>query len=151
MMYDDELENIERDYNLMLEYMKRGFNDPQRKDIYNSLLTRLYRFVSNLRISYMSQNIPFYTEATRKSINQSFSNERIKSTLESFVTDTAMLSLEPESVRAEKARTFTENITNSYSRCSDISLCPDNGQTTNATSLKASCFHRPQTSLTLNS
>lgn len=104
MMYDDGLENIERDYNLMLEYMKRGFNDPQRKTIYNSLLARLYKFVSNLRISYMSQNISFYTEATRKSINQSFSNDRIKSTLESFVTDTAMLSLEPEPARTEKSK-----------------------------------------------
>lgn len=59
MMYDDELENIERDYNLMLEYMKRGFNDPQRKDIYSKLLARLYNFVSNLRIAYMAQNISF--------------------------------------------------------------------------------------------
>lgn len=104
MMYDDELENIERDYDLMLEYMKRGFNDPQRKDIYNSLLIRLYKFVSNLRISYMAQNISFYTEATRKSVNQSFSNDRIKSALESFVTDVAMLSLEPEPARTEKSK-----------------------------------------------
>lgn len=104
MMYDDELENIERDYTLMLDYMKRGFNDPQRKDIYNNLLTRLYKFVSNLRISYMSQNIQFFSEATRKSINQSFSNDRIKSALESFVTDVAMLSLEPEPARTEKSK-----------------------------------------------
>lgn len=104
MMYDDELENIERDYNLMLEYMKRGFNDPQRKDIYSKLLARLYNFVSNLRIAYMAQNISFYTEATRKSVNQSFSEERIKTALETFVTDVAMLSLEPEPARTEKSK-----------------------------------------------
>lgn len=104
MMYDDELENIERDYNLMLEYMKRGFVDPQRKDIYCKLIDRLYNFVSNLRISYMAQKMPFYTEATRKSINQSFSNERIKTALESFVTDVALLSLEPEPARTEKSK-----------------------------------------------
>lgn len=104
MIYDDELENIERDYNLMLEYMKRGFNDPQRKDIYSKLLARLYNFVSNLRIAYMAQNISFYTEATRKSVNQSFSEERIKTALETFVTDVAMLSLEPEPARTEKSK-----------------------------------------------
>lgn len=104
MMYDDELDGIERDYKLMLDYMKRGFNDPQRESIYINLTGRLYHFVSNLYLSYKVQAVPFYSEASRKSINQSFSNERIKNVLENFVTDIAMLSLEPEGVREQKSK-----------------------------------------------
>lgn len=109
MMYDDGLEDIERDYGLMLDYMKRGFADEHRKNVYKSLIDRLYIFVSNLYMAYRIQNSPFYTEASRKSINQSFSNDRIKNTLESFVTDVAMLSLESESTRKEKERMVYTN------------------------------------------
>ena len=52
MVYDGELERIEGDFRLMLDYMKRGFNDPQRADVYNNIGDRLYRFACDMRMAY---------------------------------------------------------------------------------------------------
>lgn len=104
MMYDEELENIEGDYRLMLDYMRRGFNDPHRSDIYGKLTERLYRFACDMYITYRTQHVEFFIEALRKSMNGRFTNESIKAGLENFVTDTAMLSLETETVRKEKSK-----------------------------------------------
>lgn len=104
MMYDEELENIEGDYNLMLDYMRRGFNDPHRADIYNNLTDRLYSFACDMFITYRTQHVEFFIEALRKSMNNKFSNETVKAELEGFVADTAMLSLEAEATRTEKGK-----------------------------------------------
>lgn len=104
MMYDEELENIENDYRLMLDYMKRGYNDPHRGEIYNNLAARLYRFASDLYMTFRTQRTTFFIEALRKSMNNQFPNERIKAELEGFVADTAMLSLEVEPARTDKSR-----------------------------------------------
>lgn len=104
MMYDEELENIEGDYRLMLDYMRRGFNDPHRSDIYGKLTERLYRFACDMYITYRTQHVEFFIEALGKSMNGRFTNESIKAGLENFVTDTAMLSLEMETARKEKSK-----------------------------------------------
>lgn len=104
LMYAEEFENIENNYKLMLGYMSQGFIDPQRENIYNDILTRLYRFASNFRMSYMEQNVPFFTEMSHKSANRNFSNENIKQELENFVADVAMLSLETEPDKTVKSK-----------------------------------------------
>ncbi len=104
IMYDDELDVVERDYGLMLGYMRQGFNDPQREEIYRSLIRRLYHFSSNLLVAYKIHAVPFFSESARKSGNRSFSHDRIKTVLENFVADVAMLSLEPEGARAAKGK-----------------------------------------------
>ena len=103
MMYDEELENIENDYRLMLDYMKRGFNDPQRDAIYDNLMSRLYRFASDMYMIYLTRHTAFFTDAMRKSAGRQFSNEEIKAELEGFVADAAMTSLEIEPARTEKS------------------------------------------------
>ncbi len=108
MMYGEDLDSIEHDYALMLSYMKRGFADPQRETVYDNLINRLYCFVSNLYLAYKIRNIAFYTEAARKTINQTFTHERIRTELENFVTDMAMLTLEPEETSAVKSKRIYE-------------------------------------------
>lgn len=109
MMYNEELESIERDYRLMLDYFKQGFEDPHRTEVYEKLLCRLYKFTCNLLLSYRIKNDPFYSEAARKSAGRSLSNDRIKAELENFVTDVALLSLEPEKARETKSREIYRN------------------------------------------
>lgn len=104
LMYGDGLDDVERDYRLMLDYMSRGFSDPQRENIYKELMMRLYRFTSNLQVQEWTRSVRFFSEARRKSVNESFSPERVRLMLEGFVTDTAMLSLEPEDTRQAKSR-----------------------------------------------
>lgn len=100
----DELGNIERDYNLMLDFMRRGYADPERENIYVRLLDRLYSFVCNLQLAYNTHHLSFFIEAKRKTISRQFTSESIRSALECFVTDTAMLSLEVEEVREAKSK-----------------------------------------------
>lgn len=102
LMYDEGLDDLERDYGLMLDYMGRGYVDEHRHGVYHSLLMRLYTFVGNLFLSFMIKNNGFFGDLSRRSVNGSFSVERVRLMLESFVTDNAMLSLEPEETRAEK-------------------------------------------------
>lgn len=102
LMYDEGLDDLERDYGLMLDYMSRGYVDEHRQSVYHSLLMRLYTFVGNLFLSFMIKNNGFFGDLSRRSVNGSFSVERVRLMLESFVTDNAMLSLEPEETRAEK-------------------------------------------------
>ena len=104
LMYDEGLDDIERDYGLMLDYMGRGYADEHRTEVYTKLTQRLYAFVSNLFLSYKIKNSYFFSDLSRRSINGSFSNERVKTTLENFVTDMAMLSLETDEVRETKTR-----------------------------------------------
>ena len=103
LIYDEELESIENDYRLMLDYMKRGFNDPQRGAIYQNLTVRLYRFTADLNMAYRKQNVQFFAEASGKASRKSFNNDNIKAELEGFVTDVAMLSLDPEPERTRKS------------------------------------------------
>lgn len=102
--YDEELNSIERDYRLMLGYMKRGFNDPQRGNIYDNLIYKMSRLTRNIITAHKTRTVPFFTEAARQSAGRNFSREEIKSELENFVADAAMLSLEIEPAKTEKSR-----------------------------------------------
>lgn len=106
LMYDEGLDDIVRDYGMMLDYMGRGYVDGHRDDVYQTLLMRLNAFVGNLFLSFMIKNNGFFGDMSRRSINGSFSPERVKMMLENFVTDTAMLSLEPEETRDAKMLTL---------------------------------------------
>jgi len=103
LMYDEGLDDIERDFGLMLDYMGRGIVDEHRERVYNGLLQRLGTFVGNLFLSFMVKNNSFFADLSRRSVNGSFTADRVKLMLEGFVTDMAMLSLEPEETQGEKS------------------------------------------------
>ena len=104
LAYDEELERIERDYRLMLDYMKRGYDDPERDVVYENLLARLNVHASDMLTAYKTHHTPFYMEMARKAAGRTFTYETIKQTLEDFVADVAMLSLEAEPARTEKSK-----------------------------------------------
>ena len=41
----EQLEDIKNDYGLMLDYMSRGFQDPKRQNVYDTLLIRTDRLL----------------------------------------------------------------------------------------------------------
>ena len=43
----DRLEGIEEDYRLMKDFIRRGFNDPKREEVYNGLLKRTYHLYND--------------------------------------------------------------------------------------------------------
>lgn len=99
-----ELEAVKNDYQLMVDYMERGFTDDKRASLYLSLLQRLYRVAADLEISWRCKNVIVYVDAFRISDHLNTSHDFIRSVLESFVSDVAMLSLLPETERTEKAK-----------------------------------------------
>ncbi len=99
----DELQAVKSDLQLMVDYMGRGFADPQRGQLYNSLLQRLYRVTANLEISWRCKNIPAYADAFRVSDHLNLSHDFVRTVLETFVSDVALLSLQPEADRQRKA------------------------------------------------
>ena len=99
-----ELEAVKNDYQLMVDYMERGFTDDKRATLYITLLQRLYRVAADLEISWRCKNVIVYVDAFRISDHLNTSHDFIRSVLESFVSDVAMLSLLPEAERTEKAK-----------------------------------------------
>ena len=106
LRHDDSLNEIGEDYSRMLEYMRMGYPDEQREVIYKKLLGRLARFVCNLNVSHKRQANTFYIEASKRALTGVFSHEQVKKSLESFVSDVALLSLENEDVRAKRSETL---------------------------------------------
>ncbi len=94
----DEFEDIAKGFHLMQEYMLRGFADPQREKLYNTLVQRLYRVAVDLQISWNCKNVGAYITAFHISNHLNMSHDFIRSVLEGFVSDVAMLSLESEEI-----------------------------------------------------
>ena len=101
----ERLDAIKGDYMLMTDYWVKGYDDPERGELYRSLLARLYQFVCDVvmrrRIRTSNFIMGIYTR-TRNSRND-WSLTTIRRDLESFVSDVALLDLEPEHTRQERA------------------------------------------------
>ena len=102
----DELNNIKNDYRLMAEYWKKGFSDPQREQVYRQLLRRLYVLTTNVAIHERIRNTLFMSNVYSRPRNarKNWSVQSLNNNLENFVTDIAMLDLEPEDARQQKAQ-----------------------------------------------
>lgn len=99
---EGELDDIERDYDLMLDYMAKGFVDPHRKAIYKGLVARANRLACNVLINTMCARNVVYVDAKAKAVVLADTNDEVKAKLESFVADIALLSLESDTVRKQK-------------------------------------------------
>ena len=103
LMGHSEFEAIKTDYQLMVDYMGRGFSDSHRESLYNTLLQRLYRVAADLEISWRCKNVSAYVNSFRVIDHMNTSHDFVRTVLESFVSDIAMLSLQPEEMREQKS------------------------------------------------
>ena len=108
LMGHGEFEAIKADYQLMVEFMGRGFSDSHRESLYSSLLQRLYRVTADLEISWRCRNVSAYVNSFRVIDHLNTSHDFIRTVLESFVSDIAMLSLQPEETREQKTAELYE-------------------------------------------
>lgn len=104
IILDEKLHDIEDSYKLMLDYMRRGFNDPQRDIVYDSLLRRLFIFLGDAEVRLKIKESPALSEAYHRICLSAFNAGNIRDTLENFVSDMALLSLDMPSVQKEKGR-----------------------------------------------
>lgn len=108
LMGHSEFEAIKTDYQLMVDYMGRGFSDSHRESLYNTLLQRLYRVAADLEISWRCKNVNAYVNSFRVIDHLNTSHDFVRTVLESFVSDIAMLSLQPEEMREQKSQELYE-------------------------------------------
>ncbi len=108
LMGHSEFEAIKTDYQLMVDYMGRGFSDSHRESLYNTLLQRLYRVAADLEISWRCKNVSAYVNSFRVIDHLNTSHDFVRTVLESFVSDIAMLSLQPEEMREQKSKELYE-------------------------------------------
>lgn len=102
LMGHSEFEAIKTDYQLMVDYMGRGFSDSHRESLYSTLLQRLYRVAADLEISWRCKNVSAYVNSFRVIDHLNTSHDFVRTVLESFVSDIAMLSLQLEETREQK-------------------------------------------------
>ena len=102
----EQLMALQNDFQLMTDYWRRGFNDPEREHVYCQLLRRLYVLVTNITIHDRMANSRFLTSvySRPRQIRKDWSMSNVRWQLENFVSDVAMLDLEPESTRQERRK-----------------------------------------------
>lgn len=102
----DRLYAIRSDFLLMTDYWKRGYKDPQATALYMNLLRRMYalyvevKLVQDVRSS--TNLVLVYDRITNKVKGQGI--QYLQEKLESFISDVAMLELEPEPRRKEREK-----------------------------------------------
>lgn len=99
----DNLMALQNDFHLMTDYWQRGFNDPEREHLYSQLLRRIYVLTTNIIIRDRIAKSRFLNSVyTRpRQIRKDWSMSTVRKQLECFVSDVAMLELEPEESRTE--------------------------------------------------
>lgn len=100
------LEAVRADFQLMTDYWKRGFRDPQLPALYENLLRRMYVLYANAALTFSVGHSSYLSSVyMRLTVTaRDWSIQSLKESLESFVSEVAMLELEPEHVRAERQK-----------------------------------------------
>ena len=102
----ERLIGLREDYRLMVDYWQRGFQDPQRQKVYQSLLQRVYMLATDLKISVFINQSPFMLNAYKhcRASRQDWSLMSIRHDLENFISEQALLELKPEHTRTDEER-----------------------------------------------
>ena len=96
---EGEYEAVEKDYQLMRDYMLRGYKDPQIESVYRSLLRRACRLYGTMCLAEIAKKRPSYISAGISSGGLSLQSDDVRDELERFVQDVAMASLSVAGMR----------------------------------------------------
>ena len=102
----ESLMALQNDFNLMTDYWQRGFNDPEREQVYSQLLKRLYVLATNIMTRDKMANSRFLTSVHNRPrhIRKDWTMSNVRHQLEDFVSDVAMLELETDDNRQERRK-----------------------------------------------
>ena len=106
----EEYEKIAGDYQLMKDFLLRGYSDPQRPQLYDSLLSRLYRITWNLELHIARCSNPTLAKAFNKANREFQGVDILRQKLEQYVEEYALVSLSsavPAEGKGEQAETYT--------------------------------------------
>ena len=110
LQYMELLQELKADYELMVSYWEKGYQDVQRGQLYDQLLRRMYVLATNIYILYYrhSSSYVYNLMNTARSTREHWTPDLIRAEMENFVTDVALLELEPEHVRRQRQQTVYE-------------------------------------------
>lgn len=102
----EKLLAIKEDYRLMVDYWQRGFDDEHREEVYEQLLHRLFMLSSNIKIHqlYRENNYWMALYQRPRKVRNDWSISAVITEMENYVANNALLDLEPEHLRTEKAK-----------------------------------------------
>ena len=101
----EKLAQVSEDYHRMEAYWLQGGTDPQREELYQRLLQRVYVLYANV-MHYHRMNASPYQNSLYTRVRQGlrdWSLTAIRQEMEGFVSNVAMLQLEPDNKRAAKS------------------------------------------------
>lgn len=112
-LYHEGLESLARlknDYELMIDYWQKGYADKERDRLYEHLLQRLYATTANaaLHDHYRSSTFLQTSFQRPRQSSQDWSVAIVRQRLEDYVSNVALLSLEPDHVRQPKSEALYE-------------------------------------------
>lgn len=87
----------------MKDYMLRGYQDPMRPQLYDTMLHQLYALVFDLRLHLAITKGGYHGYAELSARQIELSGEEVLQQFARYVQDLAMLSLEPQTTRKAKA------------------------------------------------
>jgi Flp pilus assembly protein TadD len=102
----EKLETLKSEYDLMTDYWIQGATDPGRDEQYHQLLQRIYVLVANIAIHRHLSASSFLQQMHRnaRQTGLPMNLEVVRQEMEGFVSEVAMLELEPEHTRKEKSK-----------------------------------------------
>ena len=91
----DALVSLRDDYRLMADYWQRGFGDPQREQVYDQLLRRMYVLTANIITNWQLADSAFLNALHQRprKVRNDWSMTSVRSAMEDFVGSLAMLQL----------------------------------------------------------
>ena len=95
-MNADRLNVIKADYQLMADYWRRGYKDPQMEALYDRMLQRMYVLYATIAGSYDIRHSNYLDSLYAKvhTTPRDWSPQVIRESLEAFVSDVALAGLE---------------------------------------------------------
>ena len=119
------IERVSEDYRRMLDFMREGYQDPERGMLYHKLFTKATNIGLDLYKRLDMQTHPSFLRAQSRVAGGGFSHEAIQSVMEDMVTDIAMLSLEAEEIKQQKQSEIFDAHQKKISRIFDYILVSD--------------------------
>lgn len=106
--FQQRVEDVGTNYQLMKDYLLKGVKDQQQSKVYNQLLVRLFKLTQDIEMRLLTQTNGVFAQAFHHSRHADLQTDDIKSHLEGFVQDLAMLSLETSPAKEEERRRIYE-------------------------------------------
>ena len=101
----DKLLQLKGDYDMMTAYWRQGGEDPERTMVYAKLMQRMYVLWANVNHYHRMRKSPYqhslYTRVRQH--DREWSLKAIRQEMEDFVSNSALLQLEPEQKRKDKS------------------------------------------------